>query len=229
MIESKIIYFDLFFTLITPSYCEGKNEYDVLNMTKDEWELYAEENTLYQKRATGLVMSGMEIINDIVHRIPMDISKTQKEELNCLRENRMKQALTNLDSTILQTLIKLKQSGYRLCLISNADVMDVMHWNDSELSNLFDQTVFSYEVGYLKPDVKIYEIAIERMGGSNTESYFIGDGGSSELRGAKEFGMITILTEYLDKKEGKTRDEILRYADYCVDKFSDILNIIGIV
>jgi putative hydrolase of the HAD superfamily len=227
MSESKVIYFDLFFTLINPSYHEGRNEYDVLSMTQEEWEQYAEEESLYKKRATGLVLSETEIINDIVRNIPMEVSEAQKDELRDLRKNRMKQALTNIDSDILHTLEQLKKSGHRLCLISNVDVLDVAHWKDSVLSKLFDEAVFSYEVGCLKPDAKIYKTAMERMGGSKSISYFIGDGGYSELQGAKEVGMITILTEYLDKKEVKTREGIIRYADYCVEKLSDILSIIG--
>lgn len=61
-----------------------------------------------------------------------------------------------------------------------------MHWNKSPLSKLFDDTIFSYEVGYLKPQTEIYEIALKKMNVNSEGCIFIGDGGSDELRGAKK-------------------------------------------
>lgn len=226
MVETKTIYFDLFFTLITPSYSEKRNENDVLHMSISEWERYAEDEILYRKRATGMMLDENEIINDIVQLIPMDIHEEQKEEIVKLRKKRMKNALVHVDVSILQTLERLKESGYKLCLISNADIIDVMYWKNSKLSNYFDHAVFSYQVGCLKPDLKIYEIAMQNMGSLPKNCYYVGDGGSNELLGAKKLGMTTILTEYLDKKEAKKRNDILQYADFCIDKFTNILDII---
>ena len=48
-----VIFFDLFFTLITPQYNDFRNENDVLGISKDEWEKYAEDGELYLERATG--------------------------------------------------------------------------------------------------------------------------------------------------------------------------------
>lgn len=226
MKEAKTIYFDLFFTLITPMYSEKRNENDVLHMSISEWERFAENEILYNKRATGMVLNEKEIINDIVQLIPIDINEDQKEEIVKLRKERMKNALTHVDMSILQTLEKLKELGYKLCLISNADIIDTMYWKDSKLSSYFDHAVFSYQVGYLKPDLKIYEIAMQYMGSLPEKSYYVGDGGSNELWGAKELGMTTILTEYLDKKETKKRNDIIQHADFCIDKFTNILDII---
>ena len=56
----------------------------------------------------------------------------------------------------------------------------------SPLYNLFDEAIFSYEVGYLKPQAEIYQIALEKMNVNPEKSIFIGDGGSDELKGAKK-------------------------------------------
>ncbi len=36
----KAIYFDLFFTLIIPKYENTSNEFNILNISVDEWEKY---------------------------------------------------------------------------------------------------------------------------------------------------------------------------------------------
>lgn len=46
----EAIFFDLFFTLIIPKYHLKKNENDVLGLSVEEWELYAENDMLYKRR-----------------------------------------------------------------------------------------------------------------------------------------------------------------------------------
>ena len=38
----KAIYFDLFFTLIVPVYVEANNEFEILDLSVNEWENFAE-------------------------------------------------------------------------------------------------------------------------------------------------------------------------------------------
>ena len=77
----KAIYFDLFFTLITPSYERENNEFSILNLSANEWEMYAENDVLYRERALGLVDSEKAIIDKIVSVIPFEIKGIQKEAI----------------------------------------------------------------------------------------------------------------------------------------------------
>ena len=76
---------------------------------------------------------------------------------------------------ILRTLDALHESGHRLCLVSNADVIDTLHWRESPLAGRMDETVFSHLVHARKPDEAIYRIALERTGADPACSAFIGD------------------------------------------------------
>ena len=100
------------------------------------------------------------------------------------------------------------------------------HWHDSPLKDLFDETVFSHEVGYIKPQLEIYLRALERMKVDPENSLFIGDGGSDELKGAKMLGINTALTVHFLKKDTRFYKDIKRYADYYIEDFEDISNII---
>lgn len=90
---------------------------------------------------------------------------------------------------------------------------------------MFDDTIFSYEVGYLKPQTEIYELALKRMNAKPEKSVFIGDGGSDEMKGAKQMGINTILTSYLLKRDKVQHDDISKFADYYVEDFRDILKL----
>ncbi len=222
----KAIYFDLFFTLIVPTYREANNEFDILDLSVNEWENYAESDVLYQERALGLVKSGREIIDKIVSTIPFDISDIKKEKVLLARENRMKAALQNVSMDIIGVLKKLKDNDIKLGLISNADVIDCKYWNQSQLSPIFDDVIFSCNVGMLKPDRKIYELAMQHLNVLPSECLFVGDGGSNELYGAKSVGMKTVVTEALEVKTDEKRIRIMEHADYCVKYFREILNCI---
>lgn len=218
----NVIFFDLFFTIVTPKYNELGNENDVLKITKEEWELYAEDNELYEKRANGKVKAPIKIIESIIEKIGMQVSDQDKNEILRLREERFKKSLMEIDFTIINVLINLKKSGKRICLISNADVIDVKYFEKSPLYNLFDDAIFSYEAGCLKPENKIYNIALNKMNVKPEQCIFIGDGGSNELKGAKELGIKTILTTYLLKRNEEELNKLNEFADYHIKDFREI-------
>lgn len=226
--DINVVFFDLFFTLITPNYSELRNENDVLGITKEEWEKHAEDNELYIKRATGKEQNPLRIIEDIIEKMKVIVNESEKKEILKLREDRFKKSLIDIDFTILEVLLAIKKTGKKICLISNADIIDVMHWEKSPLSNLFDELIFSYEVGYLKPQTEIYDIALKRMNISPEKCIFIGDGGSNELKGAKALGIKTIFSGYLLKRNKKQHKEIMEFADYYIENFKEIKDILFI-
>ncbi len=220
--SKTVLFFDLFFTLVRPVYSEQLNENDILNIPVDQWEAVAEDSQLYFRRATGIVKSLNKIIDEIVDCGNFSLTQEMKNKLLQLRVNRMKSALGNVDNVILDTLLELKEKNLELCIISNADEIDKLGWKDSPLFNIFNLAIFSCDVGVIKPNPLIYEIAMNKMNVEPQNSYFIGDGGSDELYGAKRVGMKTILTEYLLEREENKLIELLRYADYHIKDFCEI-------
>jgi len=86
---------------------------------------------------------------------------------------------------------KLKEEGYKIGLLSNSEV-PAMNYFLKQNPNLFDATVFSCIEGTMKPERRIYEIALERLGVQPHEAVFIDDR-EDFLEGAKKIGIKTIL------------------------------------
>lgn len=223
----KAIFFDLFFTLILPDYGKTNREFDILGLSMCEWEKYAEDAFLYQERALGLVQSETEIIDKIIASIPFDVNDIQKEKILTAREKRMKNALQNISEDIIEVLEKLQSQKMKIGLISNADIIDCKYWNLSKLFPFFDDAIFSCHVGLLKPDKRIYELAMHRLNVSPDDCLYVGDGGSEELYGAKSVGMKTVFTEALACKSCDARNNIMTYADYHIHRFAEILKILS--
>lgn len=220
----KAIYFDLFFTLIVPAYEKTNNEYDILSLSVSEWEQYAENDILYQERALGFVKTEIEIIDKIISLMPFEVSIVQKEQVLFARERRMKNALKMISKEVLDALQKLKLKDIKLGLISNADCIDCKYWTQSPLFRCFNDSVFSCDVGLLKPDRQIYELAMRRLNVSPEQCLFVGDGGSNELCGAKAAGMGTVFSEMLEKKNAEQRKSIVKYADYHITHINELFN-----
>jgi len=223
----RAVFFDLFFTLVVPKFSQPVNENDVLGLSVEEWQRYAESNGLYIERASGLIRDESEIIRKITDAVPMEVSEAQNAEILKLRRERMRNALLYVDRDIIETLKELREAGLRLCLISNADAIDKRYWTESVLFPYFDDAVFSCDVGFLKPDREIYEAAMDRMEVGPEESLFVGDGGSDELLGASRAGMRTVLTEALTRYDEETRKRFLNIADYHIERFDELLKIAG--
>ena len=221
----KTVFFDLFFTLADLEY-QKENEFTLLGITRQQWEASAENPTTYNLRATGGVSTETEMLLSMVAGLPFTVTDSQLEMLVEIRNDRMKKALTEIHPDILFTLKQLKEKGFKLCLISNADIIDKKYWDISPLAQLFDDVLFSCDVGMVKPDKKIYQLAMERMDATADKCFFIGDGGSNELYGAKYCGISTILTEFLTVKDTATRDKILKSADYVISDFKEIIDIV---
>lgn len=219
----KAIYFDLFFTLIIPKYQKEINEFSILNLSIDEWENYAENEMLYRERALGLVKTEGEIIDRIMSHMPYKISTAQKEKVLRAREDRMRNALQNVSKEILGVFQALKSRDIKIGLISNADIIDCKYWSQSPLFQYFDDAFFSCNVGLLKPDKQIYEMAMQRLNVLPEQCLFVGDGGSNELYGAKSANMGTVFSEMLETKSIEQSETIMKYADYHIKHINELL------
>ncbi|WP_199856501.1 HAD family hydrolase [Nocardia suismassiliense] len=94
------------------------------------------------------------------------------------------------------TLIALKQSGYKICVLSNIhfDIRPV--FKDANLLDLIDTFVLSNEEGVQKPDPAIFERALEKLRTCAAETLMVGDRPSRDGV-AVEVGMPTLLVPAL--------------------------------
>ena len=205
---------------------QSENEFTLLNISRKEWEASAENADVYQQRATGKLKTERQMLESMVAGLPFSVTENQLENLVEIRNDRYRKSLTEIHPDILSTLKQLKDSGIKLCLVSNADIIDKKYWGISPLKDYFDAVIFSCDVGMVKPDKAIYQLAMERMRTTADNCYFVGDGGSNELSGAKNCGITTVLTEFLTVKDSATRENILKSADFVVQDFKQLIDIV---
>jgi epoxide hydrolase-like predicted phosphatase len=97
---------------------------------------------------------------------------------------------------------------YKIGFLSNVNKGVIEHKIPAELRALFDIDIRSADVGYQKPDPRIYQLALDRLGVKADEAVFTDDH-ESYLAGATQLGINTIL--YKDFDDFRVRlEDLLR-------------------
>ncbi len=87
----------------------------------------------------------------------------------------------------------LHRKGYKTALLSNTELPAANFFRELGY-DMFDVLVFSCDEGLMKPQEKIYEIALERLGSRPEQAVFIDDR-LDYIQGAEDVGLHTILFE----------------------------------
>jgi putative hydrolase of the HAD superfamily len=93
----------------------------------------------------------------------------------------------------VSTLLKLKNSGYKIGVIT--DGLAIKQWEKLirlGLQHFFDAVVVSQEVGFEKPDVRVYEAAYKKLGVEPGECLYVGDRLDTDITGANRAGMQSV-------------------------------------
>ena len=223
----KALIFDLFHTLtsVESAHAPGKGTSAILGVPRKAWN---DQLLKYsQDRLRGKIQDPYEIIKKMAHAINPNIPKEIIKDATETRMFRFKYALQHIDPSVLDTLAELKDRSKLIGLISNGDVHEISGWVESPLKKYFDSVIFSCNVGFVKPEREIYELSLKELNVTPTECVFIGDGGSNELKGAKEIGMSTVLVTYVIEKIWPEKiDARKKHADF---EFSELKKLISII
>ena len=133
-------------------------------------------------------------------------------------------SLTAPPST-LETLARLREMGLRLGLISNLSLLPHKVREDLdrlEIAPYLDAAAFSSEVGFRKPDARIFLHTLKALGEDPAHAVFVGDRLNDDVVGAQAVGMRTILTrEFRQEDPGDVR------PDAVVQKLAEIPDVLA--
>jgi FMN phosphatase YigB (HAD superfamily) len=121
----------------------------------------------------------------------------------------------------LEALEALRDSGLRLALISNTGRTPGQAMRKvirkMGILDFFEVTTFSNEAGYLKPDSRIFEATLSRIGARPEQTVHVGDHDVLDVTGAKGYGMKSIkVLQYASS--GKANRE----SDLCIDTMYEL-------
>lgn len=131
--------------------------------------------------------------------------KTTQNNINLLMNIRDKEeAETKLFFHTIPMLKQLKEQNYKIGLISNSSVFAVEQIkNKTNLLDYIDYTLFSFNVGVIKPNLKIFKKMLKITKFRPEETIMIGDKLNDDIVPSMSLGMNAILFENYEqlKKE----------------------------
>ena len=93
------------------------------------------------------------------------------------------------DLLISEELLRELRRRYPLILVSNTNESHAKHLSDRyPVLDYFDEKIFSFQVGAMKPDPRIYEFAIAASG-RRAEALFFTDDREENVQGARKLGI----------------------------------------
>lgn len=127
---------------------------------------------------------------------------------------------SRLHDDVVPVLMELKRRGFTIGLISNTPWGSPSRlWKQEleryKLLEYFDDCVFCADVGWRKPDERIFHFALKRLGLEAEECMFVGDDPRWDITGPEAIGMKAVLIDRLGK------------IDNSIHKLHDVLELVG--
>jgi putative hydrolase of the HAD superfamily len=126
-----------------------------------------------------------------------------------------------------EALERIRDRGYNVGLISDVawglpseyPMRDLCHF---KLDTLFDDLVFSTDVGLRKPHPRMFKLALYNLGADANESFYVGNSLRADIKGALGVGMRAILKESNHPEHVDGVEPTGKICDWCeIDQYID--------
>ncbi len=144
-----------------------------------------------------------ELFRQALSGIGFDLPDDIIEHIVALDHSAYSNSIT-VEPEILAALDELRRARYRMGLVSNISLRPDLMRADLErmgLAKYLDAMVFSSEVGLRKPDSRIFQEALDRLGVEPQETVFVGDRLYDDVSGAQAVGMRAVLTRQFRQED----------------------------
>ena len=128
------------------------------------------------------------------------------------------------ESDAVATLTQLRSMGYRLALISNAsdDPNTQVLVDKLGVRGLFEVIISSAALGVRKPNPRIFQVALDRMGLSPDSVAMVGDTLGADILGARNAGIFSIWITRRAKTPGNIAHSGTIFPDAQIESLSDL-------
>lgn len=207
---------DLFSTLIPGGHVERADVHremaQILGVEPDAFAA-AFDATVYE-RFVGLYGDLPSTLRELARRSGGRPADNQLLKAAALRRALARQLIRAAPVSTLSALAKVRALGWRTGLVSNITSETQLQWPHSALSQYFEVTAFSSEVGAAKPEPAIYLAACTGLGIDPTDCVYVADGSDNELQGAESLGIYAIrTTEHANSDPSWTGPTISSFAE----------------
>ena len=190
-----------------------------------------DESVAYRNRIERTI-ANTDISYDEFYQRMVEISKHNQDAYNrALEEYSLKKAPWNSDDEFVypeaeNCLCELSKH-YKIGIIANQNLGSEERLEKLGLLKYIDLVIASAEEGVAKPDLQIFQIALDRANCKPEEAVMVGDRIDNDIIPANKIGMTTVWIRqgFGGLAEPHTIDET---PNYVIEKLTDIYQLIGV-
>ncbi|WP_454828074.1 HAD family hydrolase [Pseudoxanthomonas wuyuanensis] len=154
--------------------------------------LASDQGVDVRRTASALLMSRPMTLTQAAQCLGISLSKEQAMVL--ARDLSSELESVRIFPEVSAALTSLRQRGYRIGVCSNVASPYVAPAHKL-LEPFIDAAIWSCEVGVVKPDPRIYGLAVRKMGVSADSVFMVGDSLSADVEGPRAAGLIAKLLD----------------------------------
>ena len=170
-------------------------------------------------RLSGREQSVRHVLRKLCLKLKLQRDEVSQARLGWLWYEPLVQCAT-VAPDVIPTLTALRDAGLKLGLICNTplqgEVID-QHLKMEGLLEFFPTRIYSSDVGFRKPDRRIFEAALKELDVAPDETIYVGDVIKADIGGALRAGLRTVLRRRTD--DGRPCD----LADHTIANLSELL------
>ncbi|MFA5764103.1 MAG: HAD family hydrolase [archaeon] len=216
----KVVIFDLWRTLI-PATIDFTHLFSLIKQTSlSVPEFVHEYEEAVQKKN---YKNFEELHEDFLNYFKQEKTEILEQELNEIYFNRFDKIYYFPE--VEATLKKLKKQGYKIALLSNTESIQQKKLEEKlKLKEYFDFLGYSFEIGAIKPDKKMFQTVLNNFKVKPDEAIMIGDSLRSDVGGAQSVGIHNCLITR-DEFEKKFHPSIK--PEFKITKLDELFRILG--
>ncbi|MGQ9493501.1 MAG: HAD family hydrolase [Anaerolineae bacterium] len=196
---------DAGWTLLFPDYgvirqIVLQNGYDISEERLER--LMAEFIRDYDERLKNNSQTDFDLFEWVLERAGVEKSVIPVVIRQLLARDAEKSLWTYTYPWVHEALERLKRQGYRMSVISNADGHVAQELDYVGLAHYFEEIFDSHLIGYAKPDPRLFEHALAKLGLRPAECLFVGDVYYVDVLGANRVGIAALHLDRYDLYDG---------------------------
>ena len=201
-------------------------------MNKVKWIFFdigstlVDESAVYEDRISEITCSNNIKINEFIEKVKLRAQTNPKPIISVAADYGAKvpawrQDLETLYPDAKEVLRELRQK-YKLGIIANQDYGTEKRLINFGIRQYIDLVIASAEEGVEKPDLRIFQLALDRADCKPEEAVMVGDRLDNDIIPAKKIGMKTVWIKqsFGGLSEPHSEEE---HPDYSVDSLSELL------
>jgi FMN phosphatase YigB (HAD superfamily) len=158
----------------------------------------------------------------MLEAVCFDLGDTLVAEETVIHDSSGRAITANVIEGAFEILKAMRKGGCKVAMIANADSTSARNIiKATNLEDYFDVIVISEEVGIEKPDRRIFQLALDKLGVKAENVVMVGNRIDADIVGANRMDMKSVWFKWNDRYEDKIRNQEEK-PDFIIKSLSEL-------